>query len=456
MLLRRDVILAAIAGSCLVTKAHADLLPDAAVQSTLKDWVETARQGAGIVACSFTADRQSFVAYGRADTPNDRALDSDTVFEIGSITKVFTALLLTEMVTRGEVALDDPVAKYLPNSVKMPSRNGKQISLLDLATYSSGLPRTPDGVSEGGSNPYATYTIEQLYAFLSSYTLRFDPGTHYEYANLGFGLLGHVLSLRANTPYEDLLVARICAPLGLNDTRITLNASMRARLAQGHLADLKPTVNWDFPALPGTGALRSTAHDLLKFMRATCLSDAGAPLRPAIDLLLGTRRPTDIRNTEVGLGWFLRSGENDEIVWKNGLTGGYASFVGFSTKLRSGAIVLANSANLVDDIGLHLTNPAVQLAQYPPQVTVDPAILKSYEGVYQLTPTFTITIRADADRLFLHGTGQPEYELFAESDNRFFLRIVDAQGTFLRNKDGVVDRLLWHQGGRYRYCPRVR
>jgi serine-type D-Ala-D-Ala carboxypeptidase/endopeptidase len=378
------------------------------------------------------------------------------VFEIGSITKVFTALLLTEMVTRGEVALDDPVAKYLPGNVRMPARNGKQITLLDLATYTSGLPREPDGISrDGGDNPYAPYTVEQLYAFLSRHALRFDPGTHYEYANLGFGLLGHILALRTNSSYEDLVVSRVCAPLGLQDTRITLTGSMRERLAQGHLPDLTATWNWELPTLAGTGALRSTANDLVRFMKATCLASAGAPLRSAIDLLLQTRRPTDSPGSAAGLGWFVRSGNDDEIVWKNGQTGGYAGFVGFSTRLRSGAVVLSNSANLVDDIGFRLTNPAYKIAQYPPEVAVDPAVLATYQGIYQMTPKFALAIRAESGRLFVRATGQAEYELFAESENRFFLRVVDAQGTFLRNKDGAVDRLLWHQGGKYQYCPRV-
>ena len=288
-----------------------DSVPDEEILNILKDRIDSARQSVGIVTCSFDAGRQKITAYGSGGAPNERPLDGDTVFEIGSITKVFTALLLTEMVMRGEVALDDPVAKFLPANVKVPNRDGKQITLLDLATYSSGLPRIPDGLANGSGNPYATYGADQLYAFLSGHTLRFDPGTHYEYANLGFGLLGHVLAVRANKSYEDLVVSRICAPLGLGDTRISLNPSMRGRLAQGHLADLKATSNWDFLALAGAGALRSTANDLVKFMRATCLSEPGAPLRPAIDLLLQTRRPTAALNSKVALGWFVLSGNDD-------------------------------------------------------------------------------------------------------------------------------------------------
>lgn len=452
---RRDFLLGTIASAVFAGQARAGFVPDDEIRNILRERIDNTRQSVGIVASVFDAGGERIVTYGRSGAANGRALDGDTVFEIGSITKVFTALLLTEMVTRGEVALDDPASKYLPADVKMPSRSGKQITLLDLATYTSGLPRTPDGIPGDGANPYAAYAAEQLYAFLSNHTLRFDPGTHYIYANLGFGLLGHVLALRANTSYEDLVVSRICAPLGLDDTRISLTPSMGERLAQGHFSNLKPASNWDFLALAGAGALRSTANDLLKFMKATCLSGPGAPLRSAIDLLLQTRRPTDGPNTSVGLGVFIRSGNDDEIVWKDGMTGGYACYGGFSTRLRSGAVVLSNTANTMNDIGLSLTNPAYKIAQYPPEVTVDPGILAAYEGVYRMNPKFALAIRAESGRLFVRGTGQPEFELFPESENRFFMRFVDAQGAFLRDKDGKVDRLLWHQSGRYQYCPRV-
>jgi serine-type D-Ala-D-Ala carboxypeptidase/endopeptidase len=455
MIARRDFLLGAIASSVFARRARAGFTPDDEIRNILRDRIDSAHQSVGIVASLFDAGNQKTATYGRSDAANGRPLDGDTVFEIGSITKVFTALLLAEMVTRGEVALDDPVAKYLPGNVKLPARNGNQISFLDLATYSSGLPRLPDGISDSSNNPYAAYTVDQLYAFLSNHTLRFDPGTHYEYANLGFGLLGHVLALRANSSYEDLVVSRICTPLGMQDTRIALTASMRERLAQGHLSNLEPASNWDLPTLAGAGALRSTANDLLKFMKATCLTEAGAPLRTAIELLLRTRRPTDSGNAKVGLGWFVTSGNNDEIVWKDGMTGGYACFAGFSTRLRSGAVVLSNTANTTNDIGFHLANAANKIAQYPPEVAVDPAVLATYQGTYQMAPNFALAIRAEGGRLFVRATGQSEYELFAESENRFFLRIVDAQGTFLRDKDGKVDRLLWHQGGKYQYCPRV-
>ena len=169
----------------LATQARAGFAPDDAIEKILRERVDQTRQSLGIVAAVFDFADQKIVAYGRSDAANGRPLDGDTVFEIGSITKVFTALLLTEMVTRGEVALDDPASKYLPGHVKMPERNGKKITLLDLATYTSGLPRIPDGIPSSGDNPYAAYTVEQLYAFLSGHSLRFDPGTRYIYTKSG-------------------------------------------------------------------------------------------------------------------------------------------------------------------------------------------------------------------------------------------------------------------------------
>ena len=159
-----------------------------------------------------------------------RTARGDTVFEIGSGTKVFTSLLLADMAHRGEVALDDTIGKYLPPDVKMPERNGRSITLVDLATHTSGLPRLPTNLSpKDPNNPYADYSVEQFYQFLSTYQLTRDIGSQYEYSNLGGGLLGHILALRAGMSYEALVESRICDPLGMNSTRITLIPEMKRR-----------------------------------------------------------------------------------------------------------------------------------------------------------------------------------------------------------------------------------
>ena len=294
MLHRRAVLVGALAASFGGFRAYADAPSDAAVQAMLQERVGKDRESTGIVAAVSDRAGSRLFAYGAPGAPDNGKLDGDTVFEIGSITKVLTALILADMAERSEVAMTDPVAKYLPASVKVPEYQGKPITLLDLATYTSGLPNMPDNFApKDPLNPFVDYTVDQLYAFLSGYTLKYEPGTHYEYANLGFGLLGHALARRAGKSYEALLVERNCDPLDLRSTRITMTEGMQSRLAQGHNRRLEPAPLWDLPTLAGCGAVRSTANDLTVFLEA-CLGRRQTPLQPALRRLLETRRPADM------------------------------------------------------------------------------------------------------------------------------------------------------------------
>jgi len=244
-------------------------------------------------------------------------LDGNTVFEIGSITKTFTGALLADMVARGEVKLEDPVAKYLPKSVRMPMRSGKQITLLDLATQSSGLPRLPNNMKPADfNNPYADYSVQQMYDFLSSYTLTRDPGATYEYSNLGVGLLGHVLSLRAGKPYEQILIERILDPLGMNDTRITLTPSMKQRMAQGFDAQGTPTRTWDLPTLAGAGALKSTANDMLKFLAAN-LDSTSTSIGKILASAKTARHDADRPGNSIGLAWHIVDVYGTTATWQS-------------------------------------------------------------------------------------------------------------------------------------------
>src|SRR3974390_2838867 len=180
--------------------------------------IDHQKQAAGIVVGIIEPNGRRVVAYGNPAKGDPRTVDGDTIFEIGSISKVFTSLLLADMVNRKQVALDDPAAKYLPETVKMPERSGKSITLLDLSTHSSGLPPLPSNLKlKDPRNPYADYSVDDLYQFLSGYTLPRDPGSEFEYSNLGGGLLGHVLACRAGTDYESLIRIRITQPLSMPD-----------------------------------------------------------------------------------------------------------------------------------------------------------------------------------------------------------------------------------------------
>jgi CubicO group peptidase (beta-lactamase class C family) len=234
----------------------------------------------------------------------------------------------------------------------------------DLATYSSGLPNMPGNLHpKDPANLFADYTLGQLYSFLSNYTLLFDPGSHYEYANLGFGLLGQALARRADQSYEDLVIARICEPLGLESTRITLTPSMRARKAQGHDVRHHLTPDWAMPTLAGAGALNSTANDLFVFLE-NCLGRSNTPLTPALTMMLATRRLGE-PGMMAALGWFISTQHSDEIVAHEGTTQGFSSFAAFSTISRRGCIVLSNGrdVNNFGQIGFHLLNAGYHLFQ---------------------------------------------------------------------------------------------
>jgi CubicO group peptidase (beta-lactamase class C family) len=220
----------ALSSTGVVAQSQSPTLPNGEIRQILIDRIDRDRQSVGIVVGLIGSSGRRIIAYGSLDKGDVRPLNGDTIFEIGSVTKVFTSLVLADLAQRGEVALTDPIAKYLPTSVKVPERAGRSIALQDLATHTSGLPRLPTNlVPKDRANPYADYTVEQLYQFLSTYELPRDIGLQYEYSNLGGGLLGHVLERRAGLGYEALVRSRVTGPLGMMDTSIALSENQKAR-----------------------------------------------------------------------------------------------------------------------------------------------------------------------------------------------------------------------------------
>jgi CubicO group peptidase (beta-lactamase class C family) len=286
------------------------------------------------------AKGRRLVAYGSLAKDDQRPLNGDTIFEIGSITKVFTSLVLMNMVQKGEVAVTDPVSKYLPVSIKVPERNGRKITLQDLSTQSSGLPRMPANFQpKDPLNPFANYSVEQLYQFISGYHLTRDIGSQYEYSNLGVGLLGHVLALRAGTDY----------------------AAMAEEIS--------------------------------------------------------IRRPAGSPDLQIAYAWHVQTKNGNSIIWHNGGTGGYGTYMGFDAKTRAGVVVLSNIATTAgpDDIGRHLLDSSYPLEKVEPfkehtEVTVDPRIFDNSVGTYQLTPNAIMTISRDGDQLFGQLTGQQKLQ----------------------------------------------
>ncbi len=441
------------------SSARVGVAPNAEIQKILVERVDTHRQSVGIVVGVIEPAGRRIVTYGRASTTDARPLDGDTVFEIGSMTKVFTSLLLADAVQRGEVALADPISKYLPAGVKVPER-GRAITLQDLSMHVSGLPRMPGNMTpKDPENPFADYSVEQLYQFLSTYQLPRDVGAQYEYSNLGAGLLGHILALRAGTDYESLLTGRIAGPLGMASTAITLTGPLQARLAPGHGRTLHPTKNWDIPSLAGAGALRSSANDMLTFLAAE-IGYTQSSLAPAMKVMLQPRHPAlGPPGLEVALAWHVFTANGKSIFWHNGGTGGYRTYMGFDPAARTGVVVLMNAVSLAggDDIGRHLLDP--QTALLPPaspallqpkahtEISLSPAIFDRYVGRYEFSPTAPFIISRDGDRFMARLGAQPAVQIFAESEKEFFYRAVDAQLTFETDAEGKAIAVVLHQNG---------
>lgn len=301
--------------------------------------------------------------FGRMSEKSNELPNEQSVFELGGVTKTFTALLLADLVVRDKLKLDDPVHTFLPESVVVPVRGEKQITLEHLATHTSALPPLPASVSFKvffRSNPYQGYKVDDLYKTLARTELDADPGERYRYSNLAFGLLGHALSREANMEFEELVVKRICEPLGLRDTRVTLSAAQSKRLAPPHTVAGAPSSNWDVGVFAGSGGLRSTAQDMIGYLEAN-MGLKKTPLLPAMQLCHEARHKAARGGQSIGLGWNVQGlSQRTRLIYHGGGTGGYISMACImetDSKPTLGLVVLTNAAedgDVANDVALKL------------------------------------------------------------------------------------------------------
>jgi serine-type D-Ala-D-Ala carboxypeptidase/endopeptidase len=372
---------------------------------------------------------------------------------------VFTALLLSDMALRGEVALDDPAARYLPEGVAMPERGGRKITLADLATHTSGLPRSATNITPSDwVNPYGDYTPERLYAFLNDCTLTRDVGARYEYSNIGAGLLGHLLARRLDADYRGLLNSRVTGPLGMKDTSPQLSPGQAKRLAQGHDADGRPAPAWrdSDSTAAGGGLLLSTADDLLKLL-AVALGYEASPLKPAIDAQLaypmrtieepGGPFSTASGEAAAGLGWHAIEAEGERLVRHNGGTAGYRAFLGLNPARGWGAVVLTNTggARGGDDIGRHILAGAPLAPGWPRRrrpIALAPSVLDRYVGRYRYPTGDWMEIHRSDQGLSASLSGQTALPIAALSPTAFFYRTIDVELSFETDGDGRAIALV--------------
>ncbi len=381
------------------------------------------RTGAGVVVGVIEPAGKRVVTYGSSGAKDGRPLDGDTVFQLGSVTKVFTALLLADMVQRGEVKLDDPASKYLPTGVRMPQR-GRPITLLDLATHRSGLPSMPTNFDlEAQPNPIEAYSLDDLYEFLGSYTPDSEPGEKGAYSNVGVALLGRLLAQRAGMDYEALLKVRVLGPLGMHSSSITLSEDQGSRLAPGHDRYQRPVDTWEMKTLQGSGSLRSTANDMLLFLSAS-LGYLDTPLKAALEYQRTTRSPM---NADRALAWGVGAVGTEEYFGHEGGKAGYRAAVILSPKLRTGVVVLMNART--DDrpsgLAMHLLfgEPLPDIPVLPPArqiVTLNPELLNKYAGQYRLESGKLVTILNRGNHLFIDVGRSGMIDAYPFSESEFF------------------------------------
>jgi CubicO group peptidase (beta-lactamase class C family) len=328
------------------------------------------------------------------------------------------------------------------------------MTLVDLATHTSGLPRLPFGIWHilmNMSDPYASFGEPELYQYLGTHRLEREPGKTFEYSNLGMMLLGQALALKAGTNYEAMVRERICRPLHMNSTGIELSPELQARFASGHNEAGKVVKNWSSP-LPGDGGLRSSVNDLLKYLSVE-LGLTASPLSAAMARTQAPLRETDGENQKVGLGWMISIHEdtNANVVWHDGGTSGYRSWISFNQHARCGVVVLSNSDNDVDDLGLMLMDSLLRQRAYHEAAPVAPALFQPCVGRYECDSKdngrMTFYITANHGKIYSRLNQQEAIEIFPLTATHYFNNDLDTDYVFEKDTGAAVTNMVFTQYG---------
>lgn len=379
---------------------------------------------------------------------DDFEFNKNTIYEIGSVSKTFTSLILARMVQQGLVSLDTPIDAILPDSVRIEPYDSTGITLLNLATHTSGLPRLPTNFEpKNTANPYASYTIEKLYQFLDNYQISRKPGSKVAYSNVGVGLLGHLLVLKSGMTYKQLLHHYISKPLNMTSTYIEVSERKQSRFAAPYHAGTNAH-RWELPpAFVAAGGVRSTVSDLVTYLKAQ-MGFIDTNFDDAIAMTHEIYFNKSINNLDAtALAWFYAT-KHDTLIFHGGATGGYRAFIGWNSEAHRGAVILASGATTIADIGMHLLDKRYKLSEIQKAVQVDAAVLSSYTGFYKITPLFGIKVFMKDGHLMAEATGQKSFHIYPESETRFFYKAVKAEIEFIKNKEGEVTKLKLYQAGR--------
>lgn len=389
------------------------------------------------------------ITAGKLKVDGKQAITAESIFEIGSISKVFTTLILAQVMQEHNISLDDKAEQYLPEGMTLPQYKGRGIVIRDLVTHTSGLPSLPDNMfPEDSSNPYADYTLGELKKYLSDATLNRAPGSQFEYSNMGLALVGHIVETVTGNEYEQLVIDRITGPLKMDDTIIKITAADSSRLARGH-AQGKTVANWDLSVFEGAGALRSTGNDMMIFLNAQMgllKTDLYPSMKktqqPLFDIDQGLNQQTD----KIGMGWFY-STDKDTIIWHSGGTGGYRAFIGINKETGSGAVVLSNTTLDISDLYFHLLDDSYKLRDRKESISLASEELERFVGEYKSDMGFSFYVTNENGKLILRLPGQGKTPVKPIAKNVFVNRQVGAEFSFDTTDSGKVSQLTLRQGG---------
>lgn len=321
----------------------------------------------GLVVGIVEHGKTNYYTHGKKSIDSDEPIGIKHMFEIGSITKCFTTLIMMDLIYKGLLKLDSPIKNYLPQQVVVPIKNGGEITIRHLASHTSGLPRNPKDCTS--FQMLAEYPIDELYAFFQTHTLAYKPGTHWEYSNIGMGLLGHILERVTGTSYAQLVQEVICQPLKMHHTTTTLNSQQQPLMADGHHM-LNKVASIEITGMPGCGAIRSTVENMVLFLKANMQTEGPADLMPLMQSCQTEQHAVTpwakrmynyfISGAPIWkscLGWQIFQTKTSSIILHDGRTNGYGSFIGFNAVTNHGVVILTNATDAPATLGLHLLDP---------------------------------------------------------------------------------------------------
>ncbi len=458
--------LLSVAVNCLVG------IPIASSQNLTDQWVEKAagplvenRVVDGLSVGYIEGKHYGIVHLGSSSRARKKA-NNLTVYEIGSVSKVFTGLMLADAVVRGEIDLVAAADAANPAGIRLPSRDGRSIRWIDLSTHRAGLPRLPGNLPLTDlTNPYRDYDSRKAAAFLNQYELPRRPGDSREYSNLGVSVLGYLVAQNAGKSYQQLLRERIAKPLRMTDCTVLLSKDQRKRLATPHDNVGSATPPWTFADLPGAGGIHATMRDMMRFAKAQLTPPTGT-LGDAIELAWKQQRDADASGPAMGLGWLIAG--DGQTRWHNGQTGGSHSALFINRELDCAVVVLCNTAvtNEVDQLAMQLVmkaagreakpEPSETSDHEPGDLAIDATHRRRLVGRYKLTPSFIFTVRDRDGHLMVGITNQSTQEVFPDSRTRWSYRGVDATLEFKLGKTGPAKSLVLHQNGIKQTARRIK